>query len=1138
VNHLDRSNRHAATGAWPLNKLAALVLLGWGALAHALPTDGVVTAGQAQITPGAGSMLVQQTSQNAAINWQSFNIAAGEAVRFVQPNAQSVALNRVLSSDPSRILGQLSANGQVFLINPNGVLFGQGAVVNVGGLVASTLGLSDADFMAGRYRFAGDSRAEVRNQGRIQADGGHVTLLGARVANEGVIQARLGSVSLAAGQAMTLDLAGDGLIQLTVNRGVADALVDNSGRIQADGGRVLLSAQAAGEVLSSVVNNTGVIQAQTIEHRHGEIRLMGGMVNGTVHAGGVLDASAPQGGDGGFVETSAAHLQLDPALRVDTTAPHGKTGRWLVDPVNFTIAASGGDITGAQLATMLASSNVTIQTSAGTNSASLLHGSTAGAGDIFVNDTVSWSANQLTLDAWRHIEFNAPLNVSGSASLLLAYGQGQTAAGNTARYVVNAPINLSAGSGFSTKQGSDGVVRHYTVINSLGASGSNTGADLQGIEGDLTGAYVLGSDIDASATAGWNAGAGFMPIGQGAAFSGVFDGLGHTITGLSINRPGTDYVGLFATTNAAEVRHLHLAALNVTGHDFVGAVVGRANGSTLRAVHALDGDVSGSNNVGGLSGLHDGNAVERSHASVRVHGVSNVGGLVGFAACTVNESYATGDVLGSYSVGGLTGASVSVIQTSYATGNVSGDDYVGGLTGYTNHWVHTTYATGAVTGTGNQVGGLIGHNGASVFDSYATGAVVGGGPDVGGLAGYSDYLNIRNSFWDVTRSGQATTAGGARGMSTADMQRLANFTSATTANGQSNPGWNMSSVWIMYDGHDSPLLRTFMTPLTVTVNNASKTYDGQAWSGTPSVRYSATPDSRLLGSVSVTDMSSRVNAGSYAMSAQGLYSGQQGYAITYVPGTLTIDRATVTLAASKTYDGSADLAHAVTVGTGVAGESLTYSGALASDPNVGTPGKYIQSLTLLDGAGGLASNYRLPTLDAAHAPVTITAAPLTVTADDASRLYGEANPPWRTTITGFVHGEDLASAGVTGQASVATSATDDSLPGVYDIVLARGDLSAPNYTFSTLLPGRLTVRSRLPAPDVSHAVASALVLTAAPQASLASPASALPASTGSGGASAEPAVAKPGAQPAMGLTLPTGMGLSIVDQGIRLPLGL
>jgi len=219
------------------------------------------------------------------------------------------------------------------------VLFGKTAQVNVGGLVASTLDLSDADFMAGRYQFSGSSRAAVLNQGMINADGGYVALLGASVSNQGLIQANLGTVALAAGAAMTLDVAGDGLLNIAIDQGAVNALVENGGVLRANGGRVLMTAQAAGQLLRTVVNNSGVIEARTLDNRNGEIKLLGDLQSGTMNVSGVLDASAPDGGNGGFIETSAATVKIANGVRITTEAPLGTIGIWLIDPKDFIIGA-------------------------------------------------------------------------------------------------------------------------------------------------------------------------------------------------------------------------------------------------------------------------------------------------------------------------------------------------------------------------------------------------------------------------------------------------------------------------------------------------------------------------------------------------------------------------------------------------------------------------------------------------------------------------------------------------------------------------------------------------------------------------------------------------------------------------------
>ena len=398
----------AGTGSsFSLKILAVSLMMACGAGVHAQPVGGVVSAGSATIGGAPGNMTITQTTPNVAINWQSFGVRAGESVQFVQPGSSSVALNRVIGSDPSNILGSLTANGKVFLVNPNGILFGAGASVNVGGLVASTLAISDADIMANNYKFSGAGAGSVLNQGTINAaDGGYVALLGANVSNQGVIAAQLGTIALAAGEAVTLDMAGDKLLNVTVDQGALNALVENGGMIRADGGQVLLTTQAAGSLLANVVNNTGVIQAQTlVTGENGTIRLLGGTQSGTLNVAGTLDASAPTGGNGGAIETSAARVNIASGVILTTAAPSGTTGTWLISPQDFTVGSLSTDnISGPTLSAQLVTNSVTISTAA------------AGGGDIHVNNAIAWTASStpttLSLLADGNVNINQPITAT------------------------------------------------------------------------------------------------------------------------------------------------------------------------------------------------------------------------------------------------------------------------------------------------------------------------------------------------------------------------------------------------------------------------------------------------------------------------------------------------------------------------------------------------------------------------------------------------------------------------------------------------------------------------------------------------------------------------------------------------------
>ena len=910
---------------------------------------------------------------------------------------------------------------------------------------------------------------------------------------------------------------------MQVDQSTLNNLAENQALIQADGGQVLMTAGAKDALLASVVNNTGVIEARTVANDNGTI------------IGGTLDASAPNGGNGGFIETSAAQVNVADGTQVTTAAANGLTGSWLIDPVDFTIAASGGNMTGTALSASLGTGNVTIQSSQGT---------TGTTGDINVNDAVSWSsANTLTLAAQNNVNINSQMDVTGTGNLALQYGLANPASGNTRTDNVNAPVNLASTAHFSTKLGSDGSTVTYLIINSLGAETDATTAPatmtLQGMatSTSLAGNYVLGSDIDAAATNTWNAGTGFVPVGASniSAFTGTLDGLGHTISNLTINRPSTFFVGLFGCASGSTISNIGLLGGSISGSGTVGGLVGDNAYGTINKSY-VTGSVSGNNyGVGGLVGVSNSGKISNSYTTGNVNGTGNfghfVGGLVGVnSAGTVNNSFSTGIVNGASYIGGLIGSNFGgTVSNSYSSGNVSGGSYVGGLVGQNKSGlVSNSYATGNVSGTSSvgglvgwidygrvinsyatgtvsgvtEVGGLVGlvgfdYGGGLISNSYATGSVIGSTSDVGGLVGYNNYGKISNSyaignvsgasyvgglvglnsnssnvsnsyaagnvsgaagvgglvgynnystisssyamgnvngsmgdvggligfnngyntasncFWDITTTGQLTSAGGL-GMTTGQMQTLSNFTSATSVNGNDNPGWDFSNIWVMYDGYTYPLLRSFMTPLTVTANSFTKTYDRQAYYGVNGVTYSSTPNSNLLGSVSYGGTSQgAIDAGTYSITPSGLYSTQQqgGYAINFISGTLTVDQAVLavmgTIASNKVYDGTtvATISGGTLIGV-ISGDALTLteSGTFNSK-NVGTG----VGVTVTDSLGGKsAGNYTVdqPTGITAN----ITPASLIITANDLYKGYGASDPLLTYNSSGLVIGDTIGSA--------------------------------------------------------------------------------------------------------------------------------
>ena len=743
------------------------------ATVQAAPNDGQVVSGVGSISQSGATTTIQQSSPNLSLDWKSFNVAPQETVNFRQPSAAAIAVNRILDTNGTRILGQLTANGQVWLVNPNGILFGPGARVNVGGLVASTLDLNDTGLNGNARTFSGNGTGSVVNQGTIDAaNGGYVALLGNTVSNQGTITARLGTVALGAGSAATLTFSGTSLVRMQVDQSVLASLADNGGLINADGGMVLMSAGAKNALLASVVNNTGVVEARTVENHEGVITLLGGMTAGAVNVGGRLDASAPDGGNGGFIETSAAQVKVANDARVSTAAPTGRYGSWLIDPQDYTVAAVGGDLTGATLSANLGTTAIILESSGG---------GSAGSGNVNVSDAVSWSANTtLTLIASNNVNINADITATGAtAGLVISPGtaNGGEPANAMGVYSLNNGASVTL-SGTNPSLSIAGVA--YTVINSLGAAADASTAPamptLQGMAApaNLAGKYALGSDIDAAATATWNAGAGFTPAGDLATqFTGTFDGLGHTISNLVINRPATNFVGLFGYHAGPAIRNVGLAGGSVSGNDGVGGLVGYKFGGTVSNSYAT-GNVTAVRTTGGLLGYNNAATVRDSYATGSVSGSFSfpVGGLVGQAMNgTISNSYATGNVSGTGSAGGLVGLtqSGSTVSDSSATGNVSmtGTNHnAGGLVGYNNaSTVSNSSATGSVAATGsdNNVGGLVGLNMmGTVSDSSATGGVSGTGSNsnVGGLVGWMIVSGaVSNSFATGSVTGNGNVGG-------------------------------------------------------------------------------------------------------------------------------------------------------------------------------------------------------------------------------------------------------------------------------------------------------------------------------------------------------------------------------------------
>jgi trimeric autotransporter adhesin len=318
------------------------ILSAWIALfpafAFALPEDPTVQAGSVtfdQVDPN--TLNVIQSTNKAIIDWQTFNIQADEATHFQMPSTDSFNLSRVTGGVGTEIFGTLTSNGNLMLLNPNGILFGANSKIDVGGLIATTSNITNSNFMSGNYQFDIPSNVNrtVINRGLINvAQGGLLAFVAPGVENSGIINAQLGQVSLASGKTFTLDLYGDKLVSLGIDSKVLNqvigpdgqpvsSLIKNGGSIFANGGTVFLEVNAARDVVNQVINMDGLIEAKSAVQENGEIILLGGD-EGLVSVTGTLDASGKEEGQtGGEVQVLGEWVALLENAFIDVSGDLG-----------------------------------------------------------------------------------------------------------------------------------------------------------------------------------------------------------------------------------------------------------------------------------------------------------------------------------------------------------------------------------------------------------------------------------------------------------------------------------------------------------------------------------------------------------------------------------------------------------------------------------------------------------------------------------------------------------------------------------------------------------------------------------------------------------------------------------------------
>ena len=1018
----------------------ALVVMGLANQVHAasseLPAGGLVSSGKGSVSQSAKGLLITQQSNRLALDWQQFNIGAGRVVEFVQPSSSSVAINRVLGTEVSTIQGSLKANGQVFLLNPNGVLFTPTAQVNVGGLVASTLNLQADDIASGRYVLSGHSQASVTNQGSIETtQGGSVALLAAKVVNEGQIHAPGGRVAFGAGSKITLDLGGPTLLQ--VGNDVLETLISNGGAIRAEGGQVWLNSTAANALTQSVINHSGVIEAQALQSGEGG-RVVLLAQGGTLNLRGTIRA------EGGEVETSGHHFVSAPGASVQAK-------QWLIDPVNVDVDASlAGSVSSALL-----SGNVTITTDGACTGVSC--SGTGTDGNITISAPVAWSSNRtLTLRADNNISVNAALTHTGTSAggIIFLYGQAATD-GGASTYSASSAVTSPS---LQWRKGSDPASLRYAVLDGnyfignkfmeLGVCGPTSTACSSGSSGGKLGTTnkpslffgrASGSGIGMVGDAdGFGTGADlridyFLPGTPAEQFTAGYSDGGVAASALNFANSGNSPVFQLLPVGSDNTVTLKYSAIlnNKLKVEQQLSLVGSNKYFTLKV--GLSNVGSGNlDNVQFARSFDPDNTVDKDGAG----GYTTVNKVEQTIAAgdTANVVSASSQASGAYYT--AAGATAKIVYFStdadskpgYGTPFFSGNS-LPSMTSAANALSKGNSQTadagiGMLFNAGTMTPGqsknytlrasLDNRSIAEILaDLNSAVSITSLNYTLGTLAGSHVYKGTAydlSSLWSASAIFGGSYSSWVAGTDYVFVFNGSTVTGFTNAGSYTNLGVNIlhSGFQVAASGNTAGSLSIAAAPLTISANSLSKTYDGQAFSGGNGVSYAGFVNGQtsavLSGTLSYSGTSQgAINAGNYSVTPQGLSS--SNYSVTNAPGSLAITQRPISVAAdakTKTY-GNVDPALTWSVTSGSLVGSDTLSGALSRAPGSNVGNYSIDASSLANG------NYLIT---AQNGTLTINPRPITLQADAKTKIYGNVDPAltWSVTSGNLVGSDTLSGA--------------------------------------------------------------------------------------------------------------------------------
>ncbi|HUQ12962.1 MAG TPA: filamentous hemagglutinin N-terminal domain-containing protein, partial [Novosphingobium sp.] len=1020
----------------------------------ALPSGGSVGAGSATIGGSGSAVSINQTSNRAVINWNSFSIGAGGSVNVVQPGANSALLNRVTGNDVSQIAGSLTANGQVFLTNRNGILFDSTGKVDAhGGFIASTLDIRDDDFMAGRLAFAGSGAGSIVNRGTIA--GGAVALLGSSVSNIGTIVSPMGRVAIGAAQQATLDLNGDGFLQVAIPSaldGNGAPLIDQRGTIDVGGGLVVMRAATAREIVRQAINMSGIIRATSVSRDGGTVVLDGGD-GGTVDVSGAIDASGVRGGQ---VDVSGGDVALSGATVAATGSARGGLVR------------IGGAFQGGAAG------------SAATAALSNRFDTRFGA------DRALRSARTTTIDAGSTIDVSG--GAAGGSAVVWSEQRTRQLGTINASGAVGGAIELSSHGLLSTSLGKVATGRggsllldpkNVFVYNSYQMPAGTTGDSLTGTAGygDNPGADSIFNVLDIKTLIDGGTSVTLRASNDLTFNADLTVGFGGT--------PGNLVLSAGRSVSLAGYLTLNEANLSVTANDtLANGVVDADRDPGAASLDAFNAHISGST----ASGSSGGNVTLKMASGAGVtNGQAGDMRLASISARSITIDAGDRTVsLFDYD-GGPNPATLSAAEALSLTGALRIQTSDATLSGRTVSWTNEASAlltasspgailrfieNGALIRYGVLRGGETGGEGAAATDTVRLALGKGGTVPAytsiyGDAYGAFDALHLMSGTLQsgdtldgILASGSTTTTGPAAGQGVGD---YAVTTSATAGFGFAS---GVSGYFVNLTG-STDVLRITPKALTPTVTAGAYTYGAPTavanlggLVGSDQVGLTATVSG--LGTQALTG-----SGGAYSFAAN-LAAGQRSFTLTGLSGaaaanytldlsgmigaTLAIDPKTLTYAgtsASSIYGTLnttgfilAGLLSGDDVSLGVAGVVRNgVTSALTATTGVGTYATIAGTL-----GGAAAGNYVLDTAHSSAGSAIIDPKALTYSTSNTTSTYGTLASIAAPTLSGVIAGDAVWATALLNNGNVALSAR--TAAGNYNINAVLTGAGAGNYVLT------------------------------------------------------------------------------------------